>query len=142
MNRGNSVSKIISLWVGQLGFDSHHGKGLFATASRPALQPTQPPIQWVPWSLSLGIKLTTYLHLLPRLRKHRAIPPLLHTSARHRDNYIFTCHRHLLPQRNYVCSDKEATYFRTIYVTYNLKRTSVKYWNIITYKRKVKVSVS
>jgi hypothetical protein len=29
---------------------------LFATASRPALEPTQPPIQWVPASLTLGIK--------------------------------------------------------------------------------------
>jgi hypothetical protein len=29
---------------------------LFTTASRPALGPTQPPIQWVPGFLSLGIK--------------------------------------------------------------------------------------
>jgi hypothetical protein len=29
---------------------------LFTTASRPALGPTQPPIQWVLWSVSLGIK--------------------------------------------------------------------------------------
>jgi hypothetical protein len=29
---------------------------LFATASRPALGPTQPPIQWLPGALSLGIK--------------------------------------------------------------------------------------
>jgi hypothetical protein len=26
------------------------------TASRKALGPTQPPIQWVPWALSLGVK--------------------------------------------------------------------------------------
>jgi hypothetical protein len=30
---------------------------LFTTASRPALQPTQPPIQWIPGALSLGLKL-------------------------------------------------------------------------------------
>jgi hypothetical protein len=29
---------------------------LFTTASRPALGPTQPPIQWVPEPLSLGVK--------------------------------------------------------------------------------------
>jgi hypothetical protein len=41
-----------------LGFDSRRGLGifLFTTASRTALEPTQPPIQWVPGALSLGEK--------------------------------------------------------------------------------------
>jgi hypothetical protein len=41
-----------------LGFDSRWGLGifLFTTASRTALEPTQPPIQWVLGALSLGIK--------------------------------------------------------------------------------------
>jgi hypothetical protein len=41
-----------------LGFDSRRGLGifLFTTASRTAVGPTQPPIQWVPWALSLGVK--------------------------------------------------------------------------------------
>jgi hypothetical protein len=41
-----------------LGFDSRRWLGifLFTTASRTALGPTQPPIQWVPGVLSLGVK--------------------------------------------------------------------------------------
>jgi hypothetical protein len=41
-----------------LGFDSRQGLEIFrfTTASRPALWPTQPPIQWVPGAISLGVK--------------------------------------------------------------------------------------
>jgi hypothetical protein len=41
-----------------LGFDSRRGLGifLFTTASRTALRPTQPPIQWVPGALFLRVK--------------------------------------------------------------------------------------
>jgi len=43
---------------GRPGFDSLQGLRIFffATASRPALGPIQPPIRWVPGSLSLGNK--------------------------------------------------------------------------------------
>jgi hypothetical protein len=40
-----------------LGFDSLLGMGIFlTTVSRPALGPTQPPIQWVLVVLSLKVK--------------------------------------------------------------------------------------
>jgi hypothetical protein len=44
--------------IGVLRFDSRRGLGifLFTTASRMDLGPTQPPIQGVPGTLSLGIK--------------------------------------------------------------------------------------
>jgi len=44
--------------IGVLGFDSRQGLGifLFTFTSRIALVPTQPPIQWVPGALSLGVK--------------------------------------------------------------------------------------
>jgi hypothetical protein len=60
-SRNSSVgiaTRLTGWTIGVLGFDSRRGLGifLFITASRMALRPTQPPIQWVPGALSLGVK--------------------------------------------------------------------------------------
>jgi hypothetical protein len=60
----------------RLRFDSWQRERIFllASVSRPAMRPTQPPVQWVPGVLSLGLKrgrgvtLTTHAHLVPRSR--------------------------------------------------------------------------
>jgi hypothetical protein len=46
------------LTIGVLGFDSRRGLGIFliTTTSRTVMVPTQPPIQWVPGAVSLGVK--------------------------------------------------------------------------------------
>jgi hypothetical protein len=54
----SSVSIVTRLGTGRLGFVSPYGQGifLFAIASRPDLEPTQPSIRWGPGTLSPGVK--------------------------------------------------------------------------------------
>jgi hypothetical protein len=58
------------------------GSRIFSTSSRPALGPTQPPIQWLPAALSPGVKrpgreADDSPQLVPRSRKYGSIHPLL-----------------------------------------------------------------
>jgi hypothetical protein len=65
------------LRAGRPGFDPRRRQRIFPlpSATRPAVGPTQTPVQWVPGFLSLGAKggrgvmLTTHALLLPRSRK-------------------------------------------------------------------------
>jgi hypothetical protein len=75
-----SVQCLATGWTtGRSMFDPGRGERIFpaASVSRPALGPTQPPVQWVPGVLSPGIKcsrvvtLTTHPHLVPKLRMSR-----------------------------------------------------------------------
>jgi hypothetical protein len=61
---------------------------LFSTASRPAVGPTQPPIQWVPGALSPGVKRKWREadHSPPssdEAKNGGAIPPLAHMPSWH-----------------------------------------------------------
>jgi hypothetical protein len=87
-SRGSSVRIVTVLRAGWLGFDSLQGLGIFlpATASTSALRPTQSPIQWAPGTLSpgvkrQGVKLTTHLHVIPRIRLRGAKTSIPHTSS-------------------------------------------------------------
>jgi hypothetical protein len=56
------------------GFDPQQGQRIFPlfSVSRPALEPIQSPVQWIPGVISPGVKrgrgvtLTTHPHLVPR----------------------------------------------------------------------------
>jgi hypothetical protein len=62
--------------------------------NRHALEPTNPPIQWVWNEVPLGysgweVRVTTVVHIMPRLRISWATSPLLHTPVYHvRVKYI------------------------------------------------------
>jgi hypothetical protein len=49
----SSVDIVTKLWAGGPGFDSWQG---YSAVFRPALEPTYPPMQWVPGTLSPWVK--------------------------------------------------------------------------------------
>jgi hypothetical protein len=55
---GNHRDIVQNYGLGDRGFDSEQGLRIFffTTASRPALKPIQPPIQWVPGGSFSGSK--------------------------------------------------------------------------------------
>jgi len=72
MEPHSSVSIVTRPQAGQLGFDSRFF--LLATASRLALGPAQPPIQWILGAVSPGVKwfeckADHSLYLVPRLKR-------------------------------------------------------------------------
>jgi hypothetical protein len=89
--------------TGWSGFDLRQGQRIspLASVSRPALGPTQPPVQWVSGILSLGVKrgrgvtLTTHPHLVPRSwmsRSYTSSPPssnFYNSARRNIPEYIF-----------------------------------------------------
>jgi len=68
-------------------FESRQGLGIFllTTVCRPALGPTQPPIQWVPGALSLGVKRprreADHSPSSAEVKNAWNIPPLPNTSS-------------------------------------------------------------
>jgi hypothetical protein len=90
------------LWAGRPGFDSRQGHEIlpYSTASRPALGPTQAPIQWAPGALSSGVKRPRHESdhsptSNAEVKNGGAILPLPHTSSCH-SAYLIK-HRDSLP---------------------------------------------
>jgi hypothetical protein len=80
VSRGSSVSTVSDHGLDGRGFDPRQRQRIFplTSATRPAVGPTQPPVQWVPGALAPGVKrgrgvmLTTHPLLVPRLRNSRS----------------------------------------------------------------------
>jgi hypothetical protein len=83
--RNSLVSIVTRLWSGRPGFDSRQEQEffLFATAFRQTSLLFNEEREIFTWVKGVrGVKLTTHLHLVQRLRMRGAIPPLPHTSWR------------------------------------------------------------
>jgi hypothetical protein len=74
----------MALCYGMDGRGLNLGKGfLFPTASRPALEPSQPPIQTTPRALSLGARETVSPPSISEVKEGAAIQVFPHMSPWH-----------------------------------------------------------
>jgi hypothetical protein len=85
--RDSSVGIATGYWLDGTGSIPGMAR-LFSTHSRPALGPTQPPIEWIPGAISPGVKRpgSEADHSSPssaEVKNGGAIPPLPHMSSWH-----------------------------------------------------------
>jgi hypothetical protein len=89
LSHSSSGSTVPDYGLDDRGSIPDRGRAFFfqsLRSDRPAVGPTQPPIQWVLGVLFLGVKrgrgmmLTTHPHLVPRLRMSRSYPPPTNAS--------------------------------------------------------------
>lgn len=62
---------------------------LFSETYRPLSGPTYPLSKWVPRVFSQGVKFSTDLHVLPRIRMGGMKPLLTHIPSRHVDGQLY-----------------------------------------------------
>jgi hypothetical protein len=121
------IAQLVQRWatgwtIEVLRFYSRRRLGIFLiTASRTAQEPTQPPIQWVPRALSLGIKRPG--------READHSPP---SSAEVKDGWSYTA----IPQYVFMawCLVKHKENF-TFQTSYNLLQQFILYWFHVTVGR-------
>jgi hypothetical protein len=122
----------VCLRTGRPEFDPQQRQIIFllASASRLALGPTQPPVQWVPEVLSPGVKrgrgvmLTTRPHLVPTLRMSRcntSYPPQAPSWRVARQLYFFFTINHHKEYRSFrFCTPWFGSTARYLYIVYEI----------------------
>jgi hypothetical protein len=115
---------------------------VFSTSSRPALESTQPPIQWVPGALSPGVKRPVRVadHLPPtsaEVKKtcvYTSTPPYAFMSYKHKENFTFT-----LPSRSSTANKNITASFR---ILSHLLFTFIQMFDTVDWRELLKVLLS